>query len=204
MDPNANLTEIRSELSDIAVCRDSTAGTDPGRVVEAAERVVTLFDALDEWLSKGGFLPDAWRRPVVPAFGVNPLIDDMLHTVFLVALEGGIGYWAASSTYHWSNDPVDGGERPKDLEGFYSDVEDAEGDDAFPAARIDRAVIAKGFELVHAGPVEGMHESIRAKFLTMLMARLGGYNDDRVYIDFDAGDADCLVQAGFLGTVVFG
>lgn len=204
MDPNTNLTEIRSELSDIAVCRDSTAGADPGRVVEAAERVVDLFEALDEWLGKGGFLPDAWQRPVVPAFGVNPLVDKMFHEVFMVALEGGIGHWAASSTYHWSNDPVDGGERQKDLEGFYSDVKDAEGDDAFPPARIDRAVIARGFERIAAGPVEFFPEEQRAKLVLMLNARLAGQDDDVVDIDYDADDADNLVQTGLLGKVVFG
>lgn len=196
MDPNTALSEIRSKILHLS---DRHSTIDP---VEIAYQ----FEALDEWLSKGGFLPDAWRQPLVPAFGVNPLVDQMLHAVFTTALEGGIGYWAASSTYHWNitgTDPLDahGGD---DLEGFYSDVEDAEGGDAFPPARIDRAVIARGFERIAAGPVEYMPEEQRAKFVLLLQARLAGQDDSVVDVDYDAGDADNLVQVGLLGSVVFG
>ena len=51
MDVNATLARIR----------ELTASTDPdhlGDLVELAE----LVRALDEWISKGGFLPDAWQR----------------------------------------------------------------------------------------------------------------------------------------------
>lgn len=199
MDPNKTLSEIRDALA--IMNSDNMSGQ-----INAAASLAEHAEALDGWLSKGGFLPDAWRQPLVPAFGVNPLVDDMLHTVFTTALEGGIGYWAASSSYHWSN--VVDGERVDDLEGFFSDVEDCEGDgsedDAFKPGRIDRATVARGFELVAAGPIEGMNEVSRGKFLVMLTGRVAGMGDDRVDIDFDAGDADMLVQAGFLGRVVFG
>lgn len=54
MDPNANLAEQRQLLRKYRTRNRLTAG-------EAA-RLAELTDALDEWLSNGGFLPDAWRR----------------------------------------------------------------------------------------------------------------------------------------------
>lgn len=52
MDPNETLRLIR-ELGNELV-RDGCH--DPN----ATEELIDLFGVLDEWLSKGGFLPDAW------------------------------------------------------------------------------------------------------------------------------------------------
>jgi len=46
MDPDATL----------AAAREAYACTD-------YERAAELFDALDQWISRGGFLPEKWRRP---------------------------------------------------------------------------------------------------------------------------------------------
>lgn len=54
MDPNKLLEEIRTFSG---VIRD-TEGDTPAEAVALAERM----DALDEWLSKGGFLPGDWAR----------------------------------------------------------------------------------------------------------------------------------------------
>ena len=56
MDPNVALDEMREALK--------TAGTtaDNGEWIEAAERAMDRAAALDEWLSKGGFLPEGWRH----------------------------------------------------------------------------------------------------------------------------------------------
>ncbi len=51
MDPNETLKELR-ELIDLVLRGDDTS------VFEAA----TKFEDLDEWISKGGFLPEAWNR----------------------------------------------------------------------------------------------------------------------------------------------
>ena len=48
MDPNETLARLRTEMHD-------EQHFDAGLVME-------LFDALDGWLSKGGFLPDAWTN----------------------------------------------------------------------------------------------------------------------------------------------
>ena len=52
MDPTANLFELREILNA------------PGALdADAVARVRELFDALDNWIGRGGFLPDDWRRP---------------------------------------------------------------------------------------------------------------------------------------------
>jgi hypothetical protein len=51
MDPDAALDELRSWVD----------GDNSGHPAsERADRMAELFDGLDGWLSKGGFLPDAW------------------------------------------------------------------------------------------------------------------------------------------------
>lgn len=55
MDPNAALESMR------AAVREYWASTDSGPVNPAADALAEYFDALDGWISKGGFLPDAWR-----------------------------------------------------------------------------------------------------------------------------------------------
>lgn len=50
MDPNATLAEMRKLISEIA----------PGKPI--SDDFPLLFDGLDNWLSRGGFLPEAWAR----------------------------------------------------------------------------------------------------------------------------------------------
>lgn len=62
MDPNLCLSEIGRccviiELADQD--RDVIAGTE--RMASAATELAEHCRALDEWLRKGGFLPDAWE-----------------------------------------------------------------------------------------------------------------------------------------------
>jgi hypothetical protein len=57
MDPDANLEEQRrivEALKGIDLSADDE--------MNEAERLVVLVESLDEWLSKGGFLPQAWQR----------------------------------------------------------------------------------------------------------------------------------------------
>lgn len=60
MDPNAALKELREltkgcheEVTDLLVL---------GTFEVRARRVVELFEYLDEWITKGGFLPADWRK----------------------------------------------------------------------------------------------------------------------------------------------
>lgn len=53
MDPNATLEEIRWALDFV----------DNNPVSEEFQELADSVRSLDEWLSKGGFLPQDWRRP---------------------------------------------------------------------------------------------------------------------------------------------
>ncbi len=58
MDPTANLAEQRrivARFIDGPADGHETASSDHARLCE-------LVEALDEWLSRGGFLPDQWQR----------------------------------------------------------------------------------------------------------------------------------------------
>lgn len=52
MDPNAALANLREAVDAYNLDND----------MDAMERVVEHFEALDDWLAKGGFLPTAWHR----------------------------------------------------------------------------------------------------------------------------------------------
>lgn len=53
MDPNATLEEMRAFVKKVLYSVDSAATDDETRMAE-------LFESLDEWITKGGFLPNAW------------------------------------------------------------------------------------------------------------------------------------------------
>jgi hypothetical protein len=57
MDPNANLKEQRHLVSEIQNPRTSAK-----QRKEHTYRLAELSEAMDEWLSNGGFLPKAWSR----------------------------------------------------------------------------------------------------------------------------------------------
>jgi hypothetical protein len=57
MDPNATLAEIRAALADMG-----RSDITPHEYADAASVLHERIEILDEWLSKGGFLPDAWKR----------------------------------------------------------------------------------------------------------------------------------------------
>jgi hypothetical protein len=54
MDPNETLTELRRLVSRAHEPITMTGGH--------AQSFAESFEALDEWLSRGGFLPEAWSR----------------------------------------------------------------------------------------------------------------------------------------------
>lgn len=53
MDPNETLRQLR-ELLSVNRYGEKIYPDD-------ADRARDLFEALDQWLARGGFLPDAWR-----------------------------------------------------------------------------------------------------------------------------------------------
>ena len=56
MDPNATLARIRE------IVRALNAASPPQDVAPLAFELAELTEALDDWLSAGGFLPTGWDR----------------------------------------------------------------------------------------------------------------------------------------------
>lgn len=62
MDPNENLSRQRGIVSDITELRELGEAHVPyGQVAVLAYELAELVSALDEWLAKGGFLPNRWQ-----------------------------------------------------------------------------------------------------------------------------------------------
>lgn len=56
MDPTSNLSEIR------ALVVRMTDNEDNPNYLDDSDRLAQLVGALDEWISKGGFLPSQWKK----------------------------------------------------------------------------------------------------------------------------------------------
>ena len=114
--------------------------------------------------------------------------DQLFLDIFTTALEGGIGYWSWCDEYHWSNE--DGTD---DVRGFFALIQESEEDGK--SLRIDRSVIAKGYRLASVGEWRDRINWSSEK--PPLVPDEDGW-------DCDAGDADCIVQLGLFGEVVYG
>ena len=109
--------------------------------------------------------------------------------MFNTALEGGICYWSVADAYHWLND-----DDTEDLGGFYAVILDTEDDDK--PYRIDADVIELGIERIVNGVVRLPSDLLRTvALINATNGDEGGYN---------AETADCIVQAGLFGEVMYG
>ena len=124
-----------------------------------------------------------------------------LHDIFTTAIEGGINYWCRVARYHWSVDDK-GDERDY---AFFAEVLDSEDEDEDedealpPRRRIDAEVILRGLVAYASMPPTERRYPLREKAIRLLM---GGEVADAV--DYDAEDADCIVQMGLFGKLVYG
>lgn len=57
MDPNAALRDLRTAIAKLR----ADDGADDGERLMTAAEVADFAEALDHWLSSGGFMPAAWR-----------------------------------------------------------------------------------------------------------------------------------------------
>jgi hypothetical protein len=125
---------------------------------------------------------------------------ETLHSVFVTALEGGIGYWSTCSKYVWSKD---GKGEEEDLAGFHAIVCDTEDEDAVPF-RIDAELIQRGITQFIAKDFNPRHSGyVRIQRLCLALQRGGSAAEDAL-CEMDAGDADCIVQMGHFNEVVYG
>lgn len=123
-------------------------------------------------------------------------LDQLLLDLFTTALEGGINYWSHCSSYHWSHsgDDLTLGHGLEDYKGFYAIIIEDEDDTEH---RIDRSIVARGYRLATDTP---MRSSIAWSSGEKPPLVVGPDTD----WDFDADDADCIVQLGLFGEVVYG
>lgn len=110
------------------------------------------------------------------------LTDETLMDVLTTAVEGGINYWASAKKI----------ERDDDLNvtkivGLF-DKEDGEA-----KGDVDLTTVANGIEAILSGKVGLRSDLLRQVYSTI--------TDD---MDVDADAADCIVQAGLFGEVVYG
>jgi len=135
-------------------------------------------------------------RDTNPEYGAVAQREKFYLDILTTAVEGGINYWAQVVRYKWV-DPR-GGQRAD----THAVVIDAEDDDETPKRHdVTLATIRKGINLLrnggghHIKPApEWFHKKWRDAY--------AGCGD--ASWDFDAGDADCVVQAGLFGEVVYG
>lgn len=108
------------------------------------------------------------------------MTDHELHQgIFIGAIEGGIGYWAQVHAYSYAN--------------TVADIQDMETGGRY---HIDERVIADGLEKVAAG-------GIANRQITEI-AHMATYDRERASLSMDAEVADCIVQAGLFGEILFG
>ena len=133
----------------------------------------------------------------------------LCHSIFVTALEGGIGYWSSCSEYHWALKGADDeltDDLTDDLDGFYAVIheEENENDDGTtPEHRIDAEVIDRGINRIANNLATFGGKPLRGEGrLYKLACALNGPLAEEV--DFDADDADNIVQIGLFGDVVYG
>lgn len=115
-----------------------------------------------------------------------------INAIVITAVEGGVNYWAKLRRYRW-HDPATG----EDLDEATVEVRDFEGDE--PWRLVDRAVVVRGLRKLAGYHKGGAPHPDRQAHFRAIYHNLG--TDD---FDIDAEDADCIVQAGLFGEVVYG
>lgn len=149
---------------------------------------------------------------------------EFLHGLFTTALEGGIDYWSACSKYHWSTRVADDNGQHNvvgDIDNFIAVIEPTE-DNTWgiwddnrdtQSLRIDLDVMARGARLMYwyvQGIVDGQGKQVpldkikpwpEGHYHWQYVKAYASNGEDG---DYDAGTADCIVQFGLFGEVVYG
>ncbi len=125
----------------------------------------------------------------MPTTQAPSALDQLFFDIFVTALEGGIGYWSTCQHYHWSN-----ADCTEDHKGFLAHISDSEDEDE--EYTIDRNVVAKGYGLATSATWRS-----RINWSSSKPPVVVGPDTDW---DYDAGDADVIVQLGLFGDVVYG
>lgn len=109
-----------------------------------------------------------------------------LFDIFVTAIEGGVNYWCIVHKYHWRKK-----DSTEDRERFYAEVEEDDG----TSHRITKKTVEAGLKKIVAGEVKisnGLFKDIA----------LGNKELDAGYLD--VASADCIIQVGLFGEIVYG
>lgn len=119
---------------------------------------------------------------------------EFLGALLTTAIEGGVNYWAQVVEYKWDCD---------EPYAVLVDCEEAEEDEP-ERLLVDLDVIARGINKIASGEVGFYNMGYEGDSNTrMLVLNRTNGTDDRLG-DYDALDADAVVQAGLFGEIVFG
>lgn len=113
--------------------------------------------------------------------------DQLLFDLFVTALEGGIGYWSECSEYHWMNE-----DRTEDKRGFRAVIHDED----HKRYVVNRKVMDKGLMLAATEWRDKLDWSSGDKPPLVVTVDTDW--------DYDAGDADMVLQLGLFEDVVYG
>lgn len=119
---------------------------------------------------------------------------EFLSDVLTTAVEGGINYWASVSAYRWDTP------NPDEI-GVTVHVDD-EDDWPTEGKRVTLDTIAHGIAVLKAsgGPSSPGEEYPGSYWKEFLLADRTNGEDG----DYDAGIADCILQAGLFDKIVYG
>lgn len=122
------------------------------------------------------------------------LSDEFLSDVLITAFDGDLGacwYWAQPAQDHWLQTVA----VPNTRQRLWLHVAIAERDEPNKGRMVDENVLAQGIRLLLVGKV-----GIRSDLLEHL--KTGVWEGDAGEIDAEV--ADCIVQAGLFGQIVYG
>jgi len=148
---------------------------------------------------------EEWEIAEIPMPESHTPADELFANVFITAIEGGINYWASVDVYHWCHRHIatttEGHpfEDIADWFGFYADIVDSEvaNPEVGPNHHVDRAVIERGWRLACTTFQHKVRWSTASPPYMLTEQSLDGW-------DFDAGDADVILQLGLFGDVIYG
>lgn len=126
--------------------------------------------------------------------------QDMAADVLSTAVEGGINHWASVSGYAWASSTLDGGTltlpEGRENDARCDHVYETHDDDR-DLGPLDTLIVARGIRAIADGRHPDAPDHLR-RLCTQLARNPRGDHD------FDAADADAIVQYTLLGAYVYG
>ena len=113
------------------------------------------------------------------------MTNEFLGYVASAAIEGGINHWARGQDYN-----------PDDEVGSWITIKSAyPTEDNFPKFRLDRALLVRGIQLIVDDETRPVNRAIQKTLIIAIATDDAG--------DVDAEVADCIVQVGAFGELVY-